>query len=97
MKTLLQSLLLAATVSFGGLAQADAVDINSADAQTLADNLSGVGLAKAEAIVQYRDANGPFAAIEDLDKVKGIGAKIIESNRASLQLTSDTQAASKAN
>jgi competence protein ComEA len=57
------------------------VDINSADAKTLAETLSGVGLVKAEAIVAYRATNGPFRNIEDLGKVKGIGAKTIAANR----------------
>ena len=57
------------------------VDINSADAKTLAESLSGVGLVRAEAIVAYRNANGPFRDIEDLTRVKGIGRKTLETNR----------------
>jgi len=60
------------------------VDINSADAKALAEAMTGVGLIKAEAIVAYRDANGPFRRVEDLAKVKGIGAKTIEANRATI-------------
>jgi competence protein ComEA len=60
------------------------VDINHADADTLAAELTGVGAAKAEAIVAYREANGPFRSIEDLARVKGIGAKTVEKNRANL-------------
>jgi competence protein ComEA len=57
------------------------VDINSADAVTLARELSDVGLVKAEAIVAYRDAHGPFTSLDDLAKVKGIGPRVIEENR----------------
>jgi len=57
------------------------VDINSADAVTLARELADVGLVKAEAIVAYRDAHGPFASFDDLAKVKGIGPRVIEENR----------------
>ncbi|MEO7062980.1 MAG: helix-hairpin-helix domain-containing protein [Dokdonella sp.] len=57
------------------------VDINSADAKTLAESLTGVGLVRAEAIVAYRNANGPFRQMEDLAKVKGIGKKTLEANR----------------
>lgn len=57
------------------------VDINSADAKTLAETLNGVGLVKAEAIVAYRATNGPFRTVEELAKVKGIGAKTIAANR----------------
>ncbi|MGV6851011.1 MAG: ComEA family DNA-binding protein [bacterium] len=61
-----------------------AVNINTADAQQLADNIKGVGLAKAEAIVAYRNENGPFKSIEDLVMVKGIGLKTVEKNRDNL-------------
>lgn len=57
------------------------VDINTADAVTLARELSDVGLVKAEAIVAYRTTHGPFQNIEDLAKVKGIGRRIVEENR----------------
>lgn len=60
------------------------VDINHADADTLAAELTGVGVAKAEAIVAYRELNGPFQKIEDLANVKGIGAKTVEKNRTNL-------------
>lgn len=57
------------------------VDINHADARTLAESLDGIGLVKAEAIVAYRDAHGPFRTPEDLTRVRGIGAKTVEANR----------------
>jgi len=60
------------------------VDINKADAETLAAELTGIGASKAEAIIAYREANGPFKHIEDLVNVKGIGEKILEKNRANL-------------
>ncbi|MGA7799520.1 MAG: ComEA family DNA-binding protein [Gammaproteobacteria bacterium] len=60
---------------------AGAVNINTADAQTLAGALVGVGPDKAAAIVSYRDANGPFRQVGDLAKVKGIGERTLERNR----------------
>lgn len=60
------------------------VDINTADASTLATELNGIGTAKAAAIVAYREANGPFKRLEDLVRVKGVGAKTLEKNRAIL-------------
>lgn len=57
------------------------VDLNRADAKMLAEAMSGVGLVKAEAIVAYRERHGPFRRVEDLTKVKGIGAKTIAANR----------------
>ena len=60
------------------------IDINTADAHTLASTLTGIGTAKAEAIVAYREANGPFKRLEELVKVKGVGEKTVEKNRANL-------------
>lgn len=60
---------------------ANQVDVNSADAKTLAQALAGIGLVKAEAIVAYRNAHGPFQGIDDLAKVQGIGRRIVEENR----------------
>ncbi len=62
------------------------VDLNHADAATIADVLQGVGEAKAAAIVSYRELNGPFTSIEQLDNVEGIGPGIIEKNRDRIQL-----------
>lgn len=75
---LLFSILLALLPASVALAQ---VDINHADARTLAESLDGIGLVKAEAIVAYRNAHGPFRKPEDLTRVQGIGAKTVEANR----------------
>lgn len=56
------------------------VNINSADAETLA-TLHGVGPSRAEAIVAWRDANGEFVSVDQLAEVRGIGATTIEANR----------------
>jgi competence protein ComEA len=60
---------------------ADAVNVNTADAQAIAQRLDGVGPAKAQAIVDYRQANGPFKTVDDLEKVKGIGKSTLDKNR----------------
>lgn len=57
------------------------IDINLASADQIARTMKGVGPNKAEAIVLYRRHNGPFARIEDLIRVRGIGKKTIEMNR----------------
>ena len=62
----------------------DAVNINTADASTLAQAINGVGMARAEAIVAYREQNGAFHSVDDLTKVKGIGQKIVDANRDAL-------------
>ena len=49
-----------------------AVNINTATKDEL-DVLPGIGPVKAQAIVDYRKANGPFKSVDDLKKVNGIG------------------------
>lgn len=56
------------------------VNLNAADAETLARELVGIGASKAQAIVAHRDAHGPFATVDELLEVKGIGAAILEKN-----------------
>ncbi len=60
------------------------VDLNKADATTLQRDLVGIGKAKAQEIVAYRDMNGPFAAVDELLEVKGIGKAILDKNRERL-------------
>ncbi|KAB0490648.1 ComEA family DNA-binding protein [Pseudomonas vancouverensis] len=62
------------------------VALNSADAVTLQRDLSGVGEAKAKAIVAYRETNGPFASVDELLEVKGIGKAILDKNREILEV-----------
>ncbi|MBB6244762.1 helix-hairpin-helix domain-containing protein [Rhodanobacter sp. MP1X3] len=66
---------------------ASPVNINKADASTIAKSLDGIGQSKADAIVAWRDANGPFKSADDLAQVKGIGKATLERNRASILLT----------
>lgn len=63
-----------------------AVNINQADAEALQQALSGVGAAKARAIVAWRQQHGPFRRIEDLAEVKGIGPALLSRNRDRLRL-----------
>jgi competence protein ComEA len=79
--------LVAATL-LAPIAIAGPVDINTADAKTLARELQGVGMAKAEAIVSHREKNGPFKSADDLAKVKGVGKKIVEQNKSNLKFES---------
>lgn len=67
-------------------AQLASVNINSADAQTLAESLKGVGLTRAEEIVRYRETYGPFASVDELVEVKGVGPSTVDKNRAVLTL-----------
>ena len=63
------------------------VDINSADASTLASAITGVGESKAAAIVEYRDTHGPFASVDELSKVKGVGMKTVDKSRNKLMVS----------
>ena len=71
---------------FANMTYAGLVNINQADAPTLASELKGIGDKKAQAIVDYRVQNGAFASVDDLQKVKGISAKTIENNRSNLSI-----------
>ncbi|WP_317931731.1 ComEA family DNA-binding protein [Halioxenophilus sp. WMMB6] len=62
------------------------VNINTASAEELAASLVGVGPSKAAAIVEWREANGGFKHLEELQEVKGIGAAILEKNRDRIAL-----------
>jgi competence protein ComEA len=83
---------LIAAVLLAPNAIAGPVNINTADAKTLARELQGVGMAKAEAIVSYREKNGPFKSADDLAKVKGLGKKLIDQNKSNLKFESDKAA-----
>lgn len=60
------------------------VNINTADAETLQKELSGIGKGKATEIVAYREANGEFTSVDELIEVKGIGKAILDRNRDKL-------------
>ena len=62
------------------------VNINTADAATLAESLDGVGLVKAQAIVAWREAHGAFENADQLAQVKGIGASLVDRNRDAIQV-----------
>lgn len=91
-KPLIRAAVLAASVVFTPLTLAsEPVDINQASAEQIAAALNGVGPAKAEAIVQYRTANGPFVSVEQLSDVKGIGPATVNKNRALILVESEAE------
>jgi competence protein ComEA len=63
-----------------------AVNINKADAVSIASALKGVGNARAQEIVRYREAYGPFSSVDELADVKGIGKSTLDDNRARITL-----------
>jgi competence protein ComEA len=83
----MKKLLLTSIASLAFFSQAlFAVNVNTADAAAIAEELNGVGTKKAQAIVDYRTENGNFETIESLTEVKGIGLKTVEKNRENIQL-----------
>ena len=91
LRTLLVLLaLLVATAAAPALVAAatEPVDLNQASVAQL-ESLDGIGSAKAQAIVDFRDANGPFASVDDLRKVRGIGDKLLASLRPQLTVGND--------
>ena len=80
LSTLLSSLVLSLALAGAAIA-GETVNINTADAATIDRVLVNVGPAKAQAIVDYRKANGAFKSAEQLAMVKGIGLKTVEKNR----------------
>ena len=86
MKNWLVSLGLAIMLA-GGLVNAGPVNVNTADATTIAKELDGIGMARAKAIVDWRRQNGEFTSLADLQKVKGVGPRILEINRANIRFS----------
>lgn len=75
------ALLFALALTGLAIAEQAPVNINTATAEQLADALTGVGQARAEAIVAYREENGPFTHIDELVNVTGIGLATVDRNR----------------
>jgi len=71
------------------------VNVNAASAEEIAESLKGVGLSKAEAIVDYRNENGEFKHIDELVNVKGIGIRTVDINREYILLDNSKIAASE--
>lgn len=60
------------------------ININTADLKTVTQSIKGIGLKRAEAIIKYREAHGPFNSIKDLEHVPGLGKKFVESHLEAL-------------
>lgn len=75
---------LSAFLALGAVAQAAPININTANAKTLASGITGVGQKRAQMIVDYRTKHGPFKSVDDLAKIKGIGKATVDRNRANL-------------
>jgi len=83
MNTLFKGLLvLAGMVALPAIA---AVNINTATQSEL-EAVKGLGPEKAKAIIMYREANGNFKHLDELDKVKGFGKASVEKLKAELSV-----------
>lgn len=60
----------------------------------LAESLVGIGPVKAQAIVDYRNANGNFSALAELLSVPGIGESLFDKIKLDLSVSGDTSASS---
>ena len=94
MRGVLRSLVFGAVALVGPqLLMAGPVNINEADAETLARELDGIGPALAEAIIRDREENGEYESPEQITRVRGIGPRVLEDNREYI-LVKDEGAAS---
>lgn len=89
----LTTILIAALFSICAWA-AEPVNINTASAEEIADSLKGIGLSKAQKIVDYREANGSFVHADELVNVKGIGLRTVDQNRGMILLGNGKDASS---
>lgn len=95
-KTLLLCLIMAVTPAAyaadtpaGDAIPQEKIDINSADATTIAQAMDGVGVTKAREIVAYRETHGKFQSLEQLLEVNGIGMATLEKNRHRILISSE--------
>ncbi|OTG89953.1 competence protein ComE [Acinetobacter sp. ANC 3813] len=72
-------------LSGNSITNSQKIRLNSASAEQF-QQLNGIGLKKAEAIVAYRTKNGKFKSIEEIQEVKGIGPAIFAKNKERLGL-----------
>jgi len=80
-----RGLAVAAAVLISPLAAWAGVNVNTASTGEL-ESLPGIGPSKAAAIVAYRTENGPFASVDALQNVPGIGAKTVDSLRSEAEV-----------
>jgi len=81
-----RSWLACAGLLISSLANAGPVNINTADADLLAQELEGIGPARARAIVAYREAHGPFTSPDQLMDIQGVGPRVLDINRDNILL-----------
>ena len=83
MKTITTLAALAA-FAISSITSAAPVNINTASASEIAEALNGIGLSKAQAIVEYREAYGGFSRADEIVFVRGIGESTFEKNKSDI-------------
>ena len=83
MKTITTLAALAA-FAISSITSAAPVNINTASASEIAEALNGIGLSKAQAIVEYREAYGEFSRADEIVYVRGIGEATFEKNKSDI-------------
>lgn len=67
------------------------ININTANAEALAEALDGVGLSRARSIIEWRETNGPFQDPYDLVQVRGISERIVTINEDRIRVTEEPE------
>ncbi len=75
-----------AVLTFSSIAFASPVNINTATAVEISEALNGIGMVKAQAIVDFRTTNGLFSSADQITMVNGIGESTYEKNKADILL-----------
>ena len=74
------SMALLLAIAQAAVAETKQINVNTATAEELT-SLQGIGKVKSQAIVEYREKNGPFKTVDQLKEVSGIGDKMLEQLR----------------
>jgi competence protein ComEA len=75
-----------AAFTFSSITFASPVNINTATAAEISEALNGIGMVKAQAIVDFRTTNGLFSSADQITMVNGIGESTYENNKADILL-----------
>jgi len=73
-----------AVFTFSTFTFASPVNINTANAEQIAESLTGIGMVKAQAIIDYRNTNGLFSSADQIILVRGIGDATFNANEVDI-------------